>query len=215
MQNLVDSTIKMEKSEYSLKRFIGWIALFVVMLSLIPMLILLNYIVLAKFIGVVLIVSVTLALMYWRMQTKKRNTKAMRVAITINEKFWLLNNVSFYKALNKEDKAVFRDRVALFLSEVKVAILGNGDPDKTDLLPLAVNAVQSTWSYGWIDFSNFGKVLMYSDKTSDSFEKELRHLVRMEDFLPINIEKLTRANLSNGPEQMEMNQMWMSFIEHA
>lgn len=205
----------MEKSEYSLKRFIGWITLFVVMLSLIPMLILLNYIVLAKFIGVVLIVSVTLALMYWRMQTKKRNTKAMRVAITINEKFWLLNNVSFYKALNKEDKAAFLDRVALFLSEVNVAILGNNNPDKTDLLPLAVNAVQSTWSYGWIDFSNFGKVLMYSDNASHRFEKELHHLVRMEDFVPVNSEKLTRANLSNGPEQMEMNQMWMSFIEQA
>ncbi len=215
MQNLEDSSLKVEKLEYSLKRFIGWIALFVSMLSLIPILILMNYIVLAKFIGVVLIISVTLALMYWRMQTKKRNTKAMRVAITINEKFWLLNNVSFYKGLSSEDKAAFLDRVALFLSEVNVAILGNNDLDKTDLLPLAVNAVQSTWTFGWIDFSNFGKVLMYSDNASHSFEKELHHLVRMEDFLPVNMEKLTNANLSNGPEQVEMNQMWMSFIEQA
>jgi hypothetical protein len=215
MQNPEDSLVKMEKSEHSFKRFAGWIALFVVVLSLIPILIVIHYILLAKIIGVVLIVSVAIALMYWRMQTKKRNTKASRVAITINEKFWLLNNVPFYVRLNKEDKSTFRDRIALFLSEVQIAVLDNNDPDKIDLLPLAVNAIQTTWEFSRIDFSNFGKVLMYSDNTCDSFEKELHHLVRLEDFLPVNMEELTSANRSKGPEQCKMNQMWMSFVEQA
>jgi hypothetical protein len=193
-------------------RFLKWIVLFVLLLATIPVLINMNYVGFAKFLGIILIFSITIALMIWRNQTATMNNKSSRIAITINEKHWLRDNVQFYRALQNNDKQVFEDRIALFLSEVQVAELGVNDPDKDLFLMLASSVSMSTWGLPYYNFENFNRILLYHSSNQDA--SELNHLENLEDnVLTIQVERLILATKGDATETNRMEKFWIKFIE--
>jgi hypothetical protein len=192
-------------------RFLKWIALFVVLLATIPILIKMEYVVLAKTLGVILIFSITIALMIWRNQTASMNHKLSRIAITINEKYWLRDNVQFYRTLLNSDKQLFEDRIALFLSEVQVAELGVNDPDKDLFLMLASSVTISTWGLPYFNFENLHRILLFS--ASSEKGSDLKHLEFLEDdVLTCQSERLILANEGDSIETNVMEAFWIKFI---
>ncbi|MFT5582273.1 MAG: Mlc titration factor MtfA (ptsG expression regulator) [Psychromonas sp.] len=144
-------------------RFVFWIALIVVMLLSIVLLAHYKHFALMKITGVITIVSVALALSWWRKQTKKRKIKKDRIPINLNDRFWLNEHILFYKKLSKSDKKVFEDRMALFLAEIRISDVDLEQPSKEHCFYVAASAVITYWGLPFWDFGRLEEVLLYPD----------------------------------------------------
>ena len=81
----------------------------------------------------------------------------------------LERDVSFYKALSPEDKLVFEQRAALFLSTTEI-VGAQVDIDESDLILVAASAVIPVWGFkGWHYF-NLKMVVLYPHSFNEDLE---------------------------------------------
>lgn len=146
-----------------IKRFGPWIILFVLLLGSIPLLILNDEISLAKFVGFVTIVGVTIALWIWRKQTSNMSDKKPRVILNLNDRFWFERHIPFYKKLSKKDRRTFEDRVGLFLSEIRITETGKELPEKETCFFVASSAVIAYWGLPYWNYGDLTEVLVYPE----------------------------------------------------
>ncbi len=149
------------------KRFAPWLVLFVILLGSIPVLILKEEIGIAKFVGVITIVGVSIALWVWRKQTASMSEKKARVLLNLNDKFWLERQIPFYKTLNKAERITFVDRVGLFLSEIRITEVGKEVPEKETCLYVASSAVIAYWGLPYWNYGELTEVLVYPENYHD------------------------------------------------
>jgi MtfA peptidase len=144
-----------------IKRFGPWIILFVLLLGSIPLFIIQEQIGIAKFVGFITVVGVSIALWIWRKQSQKLSSKKPRVILNLNDRFWLEHNIPFYKKLNKAEKKIFEDRVGLFLSEIIVTELDKEVPEKETCFYVASSAVIAYWGLPYWNYGELAEVLVY------------------------------------------------------
>lgn len=148
-------------------RFLFWIVLFSILLSIIPILFLSGYSLTGKFLGIILIVSLSIALWIWRMQTLKQMAYHQRVRLNTNDCFWLKENIPFYRRLNSKDKSVFEDRLGLILANVEITDQNGKIPERTDAISLCALATIFLWDLPLFVFENskwcIGKYSLDSD----------------------------------------------------
>jgi hypothetical protein len=101
----------------------------------VPIFLLLNQIVLAKLFGFSSLIIVSLALLFWKSVSRKRNQVKNRIVLNANDRFWLQKNISFYNKLTSEDRQVIENRIGLFLVQTEVT---SKIDDKYQLIYLAV-----------------------------------------------------------------------------
>jgi Mlc titration factor MtfA (ptsG expression regulator) len=145
------------------KRFIPWIVFFFILLICVPLLIQNGQTGSAKLLGFIVVVGVTIALMVWRKQTKALMKHKNRVALNLNDRFWLERNIPFYKKLKKSDRKIFEDRIGLFLAEIIVTEVDKEIVDKDTCLFVASSAVFAYWDLPFWNYGKLREVLVYAD----------------------------------------------------
>ena len=115
--------------------FIYWLTVIFTLLFLVPIFLFLNQIVLAKLFGFSSLIIVSLALLFWKSVSRKRNQVTNRIVLNANDRFWLQKNISFYNKLPSEDRQVVENRIGLFLVQTEVT---SKIDDKYQLIYLAL-----------------------------------------------------------------------------
>jgi hypothetical protein len=115
--------------------FIYWLTVIFTLLFLVPIFLFLNQIVLAKLFGFSSLIIVSMALLFWKSVSRKRNQVKNRIVLNTNDRFWLQKNISFYNKLTSEDRQVIENRIGLFLVQTEVT---SKIDDKYQLIYLAV-----------------------------------------------------------------------------
>lgn len=152
------------------KRFFPWIILFIVSLGFIPALMSWGVTSLAKALGIFTIVAVAIALNVWRIQTIKRNARANRIRLNLNDRFWLKEHIHFYNTLSKAERRVFEDRVGLFLTQVVVTEIGKEEVDKSTCLYVAASAIMAYWGLPYWNYADLKEVLVYPENFNESMQ---------------------------------------------
>ncbi len=145
------------------KRFLPWIAFFFILLMCVPLLMKNGNVASAKLLGFIVVAGITIALWIWRKQTISLNEKKARIALNLNDKFWLERSIPFYRKLNKSDRIIFEDRIGLFLTEIVVTEVDKEDTDKETCLYVASSAVFAYWGLPYWNYGKLREVLVYPD----------------------------------------------------
>jgi MtfA peptidase len=149
------------------KRFLPWIVLFFILLICVPLLVKSGNVASAKFVGFITVAGVSSALWIWRKQTIRLNARNARVALNLNDRFWLERHIPFYKELSKSNRKVFEDRIGLFLSDVAVTEIDKEIPDKETCLYVASSAVFAYWGLPFWNYGKLREVLVYPNNFTD------------------------------------------------
>lgn len=153
----------------SKSRFAAWIGVFFILLITIPILLKSDLKFLAKIVGVMVILTLTVALWYWRTRTIREIKRKARIRFNLNDRYWLTNNISFYKELTNTDKKIFEDRLGLFLAEIKITEIGKEVPDKSTCFYVGSSAIITFWGLPYWNYGELSEVLVYPDNfTTDN-----------------------------------------------
>lgn len=191
-----------------MKRFAPWIALFVGLLASIPILMLNEQFQLAKLLGFLTILSVSVALFIWRKQTKKLSGKKSRVMLNLNDRFWLEHHIPFYRKLNKADRIVFEDRIGLFLSDIRVTDVEREMPEKETCFYVAASAVIAYWGLPYWNYGKLSEVLVYPENyhgngeihRSGSYQGQVHHGGLMDSTMILSLRAL-KHGFSNSTDK--------------
>jgi hypothetical protein len=115
--------------------FLYWLTGIFTLLFFVPIFLFLKQILLAKLVGFSSLIIVSLALLFWKSVSRKRNQVKNRIVLNTNDLFWLQKNISFYNNLTLEDQQVIENRIGLFLVQTEVS---SEIDDKYHLIYLAV-----------------------------------------------------------------------------
>ncbi|PKR81636.1 peptidase [Brumimicrobium salinarum] len=143
------------------KMFLPWILLFLVLLGSIPLILYYKGFTSAKIIGILVVISTSVALWVWRINTRKTSPRNSKVQLTTNDKHWLTQHIPFYKRLKKNDQTIFTDRVGIFLADVRITEVGKEQADKETQLYVASSAVIAFWGLPYYNYGNLREVLVY------------------------------------------------------
>lgn len=141
--------MKNEMDAQSKINFKAWLILFALLLAAVPTMIYLDQRNLAKGIGVVTLLITVFAIRRWMYVIRKRS----KVGLNLNDRFWMKEHIPFYATLPKNQKKIFEDRVALFISDIVVTEIGKDVPERETCLYVAASAVIPFlefpfWNYG-------------------------------------------------------------------
>jgi hypothetical protein len=126
------------------KKFIIWISVFFLLLISIPGLASFDLFGLAKVIGVVTVVLVSLAIRVWTNQSKKNSLVKERIILNRNDRFHIDKTVTSFKGLDADKKKMFLDRVALFLATIPFDCEHKGDLDRDECISVACHYILSS-----------------------------------------------------------------------
>lgn len=143
------------------KSFLPWIILFLISLGSIPIILHYKGFTSAKIIGVIVVISIIAALWFWRINTRKKSPRKAKVQLSVNDKHWMKDHISFYKRLNKQDKIIFEDRVGIFIADVIITEIGKEKPEKETCIYVAASAVIAFWGLPYYNYGNLREVLVY------------------------------------------------------
>jgi hypothetical protein len=142
-------------------RFSAWLIIFFILLLTVPILLKSDFKVLAKLIGVIVILTLSVALWIWRTQTIRNIKRKARVSLDLNDRYWLNDHILFYQNLNKKAKTIFEDRIGLFLAEIKITEVGKEITEKSTCLYVASSAVITFWGLPYWNYGELSEVLVY------------------------------------------------------
>ncbi|WP_107037497.1 M90 family metallopeptidase [Brumimicrobium mesophilum] len=143
------------------KSFLPWIVLFLVCLSSIPVILHFKGFTSARIIGVIVVISVVAALWFWKINSRKKSPRNNKVSLSVNDKHWMIENISFYKKLSKQDKVIFEDRVGIFIADVTITEIGKEKPEKETCIYVGASAVIAFWGLPYYNYGDLREVLIY------------------------------------------------------
>jgi hypothetical protein len=108
-------------------RFPLWIAVFFLLLILVPFGIHMNIILLAKVAGILSTVFLIIAIRFWLTVDKNRNNKIDRIILNANDMFDLLKSFPVLKSWSKSDMQVLKDRIGILLANYSIAVVDNDE----------------------------------------------------------------------------------------
>lgn len=149
--------------------FAAWLSVLLVILLTIPALLASDFKIIAKLLGVLLILIVCIALWYWKTAVPRNLGKQARIRLNMNDCFWLNQRISFYSNLSKSDKIIFEDRVGLFLAEITITEVGKEIAEKSTCLYVASSAIITFWGLPYWNYGDLSEVIVYpGDFTNDN-----------------------------------------------
>lgn len=141
--------------------FSYWIIVFVLLLASIPILTMNEQKNLAKVVGIFTVVLTAFAIRRWLYFANKSKGRPSKINLNINDRYWLIENIDFYKKLNKSDRKIFEDRIALFVTDVIITEIGKDVPDREVCLYVASSAVITFWGLPYWNYGRLSEVLVY------------------------------------------------------
>ena len=193
-------------SDFMNKRFIGWVVFFFLLLSCVPIFVEMKWFMAAKSMGIITVVSLSIALWVWRIQSARQAVGNKRVSINLNDQYWLNKHCSFYKKLPAKDKSVFEDRIGLFLADVTMYTENEHQLAKDECFSVAMSYVISSWVDNFSRSYGISKVC-FSDNNDGQCEIKK---IADEYILCIDI-SLARAQTSyDDYNSSPLGQVWSS-----
>jgi len=164
-----------EQKTSSIKfNFKYWIITFIILLSSIPILTMNEQQTYAKVVGVSTVVLTTFAIRRWLYFANKAKGKPNKINLNINDRYWLIENIKFYKNLSKIDRRVFEDRISLFVTDIIITEIGKEIPSRDTCLYVASSAVITFWGLPYWNYGRLSEVLVYPDNFTDENEIDSR-----------------------------------------
>ena len=195
------------KKEYS---FLPALILIFTLLLLIPILIKIKLLFIAKFIGFFLVLFVPIILNFWLKRSSKKKKILNRIKISVNEKFWLDKHVLFYRQLSKVEQKVFEDRIALFIANIKISNVNDDILEKEEYLIIASSAIIAFWKSDSWSSSDLNEILVIN-QNSDSLETNINSNLKHGDFF--NNTLVTNLSiLKNEINQKIESPIWQQLI---
>ncbi|MVN92635.1 M90 family metallopeptidase [Mucilaginibacter aquatilis] len=108
---------------------------------------------------------------YFLFLRKPKAAAAADKSITASLKQLLLDNVSFYEALNSADKLRFEHKITAFLEEVHIEGVGL-EVDDLDRVLVASSAVIPVFGFDEWRYNNLTNVILYPDTFNNDFQFE-------------------------------------------
>lgn len=149
-------------------RFTSWLVVIFLLLLSIPILIQIELTFVARIIGLLLILISSVALFYWVRNVSRSKVIKNRVPINGNDRFWLNENIPFYRRLAKQDRIIFEDRVSLFLAEIIITDVSEDVPSKSDCFFVASSAIIAYWGLPYWNYGELDEVLLYPDNFDEN-----------------------------------------------
>jgi len=132
-----------------MNKFLGWLVLFFLLLTSIPVLLFTGWIVPAKVLGVITVLLLSFSVRFWLYKTKKEFDPQERIRLNLNDRFWMKREFSFYNQMSSADKKIFEDRVGVLLSKIPICdSSGELIKDRVLALRVAANVVINCWDVG-------------------------------------------------------------------
>ena len=100
-------------------RFPLWIAVFFLLLFLVPLLIILDFLLVAKIIGICCLILVVVALRYWLRLSRLNSESVPRVVLNKNQIFDLERKYFFLRGMDISLKKIILHRTGIILAEVQ------------------------------------------------------------------------------------------------
>lgn len=144
-----------------MKKYLFWIIFFASLLALIPVLIYVEQLTLAKIVGILTILSFSFALRRWLFLAKKNKGRADKINLNANDRYFLEKEIVFYEELSSADKRIFEDRITLFLTDIIVTEIDKEVPDRETCLLVAASAVITFWGLPYWNYGKLSEVLVY------------------------------------------------------
>ncbi len=101
----------------------------------------------------------------------KKQQAAVAMPLPANYRLLLNDNVDFYKQLTAEKKALFENRMQLFLSRVKITGVRTNVED-IDRVLIAAGAIIPIFGFPNWEYINLNEVLLYPDAFSEGFSQK-------------------------------------------
>jgi len=142
-------------------RFAGLLTVFFVLLVGISILLGTEMKTVAKTVGIIVVVLLSVSLYIWRTQTIRKISRKARVRLNLNDRHWLNEHIVFYRNLSKADKLIFEDRIGLFLAVIIVTEIGKDVPEKSTCFYVAASAIITFWGLPYWNYGDLSEVLVY------------------------------------------------------
>ena len=112
---------------------------------------------------IILFVAVATILFLLYRSGYKKKQKIASYKLPDNAHELLVNFVSFYRLLDKEDKALFRDRVRDFLARTTITPIGDTVVEDLDLMLIGASAIIPIFAFPDWRYNNIEEILLYNN----------------------------------------------------
>lgn len=151
-----------------MKKFVLWIVVFVLLLTAVPVLITVKWVLVAKVVGIVLIMTVAVALRIWLHDANKNKVSPGTIKFTINDRFSMSDLSPLYKEASKKQQREIERRLGRLVSELDFDSFDGAECRKEDCLALGLALMFITWDKEVCSMQN--KIIVFSHQA----EPELR-----------------------------------------
>ena len=158
-----------------MKRFLPWLIPIVCLLIAIPSLLLLKVVMLAKVIGVIMIVLTTVAIRFWLHRANKIRTRGEKVKFTINERYFLNEHFPLYKKLSAYDRNKLEERVGLMLAEISFDRFDGKEVGKEECIAFSCIVAILVLELPYQTCSN--KIVVFKEETDPEIRLQLEQPV--------------------------------------
>lgn len=145
-----------------MKKFLPTLTILLVLLASIPVCILSGWIVLAKIIGIIVVIATAISIRLWILRSKRMGTGSVKIKFTVNDRYFLKEQVPIYKGLPSGLRRSLDERAGLFLSELSFDHYDHHDPSKEECLALAFLLALLTKDKSYTSLK--GKTVVLRDK---------------------------------------------------
>jgi hypothetical protein len=193
-----------------MKKFIIWIAVFALLLTSIPLLILLDYYLLAKILGFIVVILTTVAIRFWIAKANKSKILKGTVVLNVNDRFELEQLLPIYKTMSGIHKKNFERNVSVLLSDLSFDNFDQTNPSKKSILAFA--SIASFIYENDIARSSKRKVVVFSELQELNTDERNGILHFFIDSIWCEKECLKIKNAENIPISETTLKIFKSFI---
>ena len=190
-----------------------WVIFFFVSLVLVSVLLSFHQVVIAKILGVLIVLSISILVRVWLKKVSRVKQRPDSIHIGINEQFWLKEHSEFYRSASVSDRKTIETRVGLFLTKISIEEKGKPLPSKELCLSVALSAVEFYFSKPFWDLGLFSSISIETLGGNSDYEIEVPTIKLSPIFIASNEitpiwEQIERISLSHWQEGKLSNDIY-------
>ncbi|AEA44375.1 hypothetical protein [Fluviicola taffensis] len=153
-----------------MRKFIPWIVLFAILLSVVPALLIYQQLVSAKVVGVILILIVTVALRIWLRNALKKKLSNDGVKFNVNHRYYLNEISPIYRLMSKSEKKILEKRMGKLIADLQFDDTTRDQLNVDDMLSYALLQILTVYNESYKSLK--GKMIVF-DQTNNSGELKI------------------------------------------
>jgi hypothetical protein len=190
-----------------------WVIFFFVSLVLVSVLLTFHQVVIAKILGVVIVLTISILVRVWLKKVSRVKQRPDSIHIGINEQFWLKENSEFFRLASVSDRKTIETRIGLFLTKISIEEEGKPVPTKELCLSIALSAVEFFFSKPFWDLGLFSSISIETLGGNSDYEIEVPSIKISPNFIASSEmnsiwEKIERISLSHWQDGKLSNDIY-------